>query len=156
MRLNPATVRAFALGILGALLLSGAAGAAEVRVMISGGLTPAYKVLVPEFVRRVLQDRVGGDVTLFITEYLEGNPMQGKMVPRRIGFLADAELEFFELHTAADIEHSDQGWNAVEQFARKLHMEEAVVSACERNLHVWEHYLNGIAAAGDALSGRRR
>ena len=51
MRLNPATFRALALGILSALLLSGAAGAAEVRVMISGGLTPAYKVLVPEFER---------------------------------------------------------------------------------------------------------
>ena len=49
MRLKPATFRALALGILGALLLSAAAGAAEIRVMISGGLTPAYKVLVPEF-----------------------------------------------------------------------------------------------------------
>ncbi len=43
--------RAFALGIAGALLLAGAAGAAEVRVMISGGLTAAYKELVPEFER---------------------------------------------------------------------------------------------------------
>src|SRR5438445_8894802 len=51
MRLNPATFRALALGIIGALLLTGAAGAAEVRVMISGGLTAAYKALVPEFER---------------------------------------------------------------------------------------------------------
>ena len=28
---------------------------------------------------------------------------------------------------------------------RKLHMEDAAVAACERNLYVWEHYLNGIA-----------
>ena len=28
-------------------------------------------------------------------------------------------------------------------------MEDAVVEACERNLDVWEHYLNGIAAAGE-------
>jgi molybdate transport system substrate-binding protein len=34
-----------------ALYLSGAANAAEVRVMISGGLTAAYKTLVPEFER---------------------------------------------------------------------------------------------------------
>ena len=40
--------RALALGILGAFLL---AGAAEVRVMISGGLTAAHKALVPEFER---------------------------------------------------------------------------------------------------------
>jgi pyrroloquinoline quinone (PQQ) biosynthesis protein C len=64
--------------------------------------------------------------------------------------LESHELEFFELHSEADVEHSDTGWRAVEKFARKLHMEDAAVAACERNLHVWEHYLNGIAAAGDA------
>jgi len=69
--------------------------------------------------------------------------------------LAEDELEFFDLHTEADIEHSDMGWKAVERFARKLHMEDAVVAACERNLYVWEHYLNGIAAAGDALEQGR-
>jgi pyrroloquinoline quinone (PQQ) biosynthesis protein C len=65
--------------------------------------------------------------------------------------LSDEELDFFELHEQADIEHSNQGWKAVERFARELHMEDAVVSACERNLHVWEHYLNGMAVAGDKL-----
>ncbi|HXL75227.1 MAG TPA: hypothetical protein VN967_05170, partial [Burkholderiales bacterium] len=59
-------------------------------------------------------------------------------------------LEFFELHTEADIEHSNTGWRAVEKFARQLRMEDAAVKACERNLYVWEHYLNGIAEAGDA------
>src|SRR3954447_14490988 len=43
--------RAFALGIAGLLLLASGASAAEVRVMISGGLTAAYKELVPEFER---------------------------------------------------------------------------------------------------------
>ena len=69
---------------------------------------------------------------------------------RRLFKLSDEELDFFALHTEADIEHSDAGWRAVEKFARKLRMEDAAVAACERNLHVWEHYLNGIAAAGDA------
>jgi pyrroloquinoline quinone (PQQ) biosynthesis protein C len=69
--------------------------------------------------------------------------------------LNDAALDFFELHTEADVEHSNTGWRAVEKFAKKLHMEDAVVTACERNLYVWEHYLNGIAAAGDAY-GRRK
>ena len=50
MRLS-INLRALALGILSASLLSGAASAAEVRVMISGGLTAAYKALVPEFER---------------------------------------------------------------------------------------------------------
>jgi molybdate transport system substrate-binding protein len=44
-------LRAFLLGLAGALLLSGAADAAEVRVMISGGMTAAYNALVPEFER---------------------------------------------------------------------------------------------------------
>lgn len=44
-------LRALALGFAAALYLSGAASAAEVQVMISGGLTAAYKVLVPEFER---------------------------------------------------------------------------------------------------------
>ena len=68
----------------------------------------------------------------------------------RLFGLSQDELEFFELHTEADIEHSNTGWRAVEKFARKLRMEDAAVKACESNLFVWEHYLNGIAAAGDA------
>jgi molybdate transport system substrate-binding protein len=47
----PAKFRALALGFAAALSLAGAANAAEVRVMISGGLTAAYKELVPEFER---------------------------------------------------------------------------------------------------------
>ena len=46
-----------ALGFAAALLLTGAASAAEVRVMIPGGLTAAYKELVPEF-ERVTGNRV--------------------------------------------------------------------------------------------------
>jgi molybdate transport system substrate-binding protein len=44
--------RALALGVATALLLTASATAAEVRVMISGGLTAAYKELVPEFERQ--------------------------------------------------------------------------------------------------------
>jgi molybdate transport system substrate-binding protein len=49
MKSIPLKFRALALGLAGALLLTGSAGAAEVRVMISGGLTAAYQALVPEF-----------------------------------------------------------------------------------------------------------
>ncbi len=73
----------------------------------------------------------------------------------RLFKLSDEELDFFELHSEADVEHSNTGWRAVEKFAKKLHMEDAAVTACERNLYVWEHYLNGMAAAGDAY-GRRK
>ncbi len=43
--------RTFVFGLFSVLLLAGVASAAEVRVMISGGLTAAYKELVPEFER---------------------------------------------------------------------------------------------------------
>jgi len=91
-------------------------------------------------------------------------PGYGKGLFRKVGWfglerhrwgklfkLTDEDLDFFELHEQADIEHSNQGWKAVERFAKELHMEDAVVAACERNLHVWEHYLNGMAVAGDRL-----
>ena len=51
MRRISANLRKLVLGIAGALLLAGSANAAEVRVMISGGLTAAYKALIPEFER---------------------------------------------------------------------------------------------------------
>lgn len=68
--------------------------------------------------------------------------------------LNDEQLDFFELHEQADIEHSDMGWQAVAKFAEQYGLEDAAVAACEVNLHVWEHYLNGIAEAGDALDKR--
>ncbi|MCS6850126.1 MAG: helix-hairpin-helix domain-containing protein [Gemmataceae bacterium] len=61
-----------------------------------------YQVLVPEFVRRRLQGRVGEEVTLHTSHFLEGNPMQGRLVPRLIGFLSEAELEFFDLFCTVD------------------------------------------------------
>jgi molybdate transport system substrate-binding protein len=47
-----ANVRSLALGLAATLWLAGSAGAAEVRVMISGGLSAAYNALVPEFERQ--------------------------------------------------------------------------------------------------------
>jgi molybdate transport system substrate-binding protein len=53
LSINIRNVRALVLGLVlglaGALLLTGSASAAEVRVMISGGLSAAYNALVPEF-----------------------------------------------------------------------------------------------------------
>jgi molybdate transport system substrate-binding protein len=44
-----ANLRTLALGVAAALWLAGSAHAAEVHVMISGGLSAAYSALVPEF-----------------------------------------------------------------------------------------------------------
>ena len=64
--------------------------------------------------------------------------------------LNEGQLEFFEIHGPADIEHSNLGWSNVAKYAKELSMEDQVVRACRENLVVWENYLNGIGAAGDA------
>lgn len=61
-----------------------------------------YQVLIPEFVRRQVQTRTGSEVTFHILEYIEGNQNSNRMVPRRIGFLAESELDFFELFCTVD------------------------------------------------------
>ncbi len=61
-----------------------------------------YEVLIPEFTRRHLQEQIGKEISLHTIEYLEGNPMQGRMTPRLIGFLNGIEREFFELFCQVD------------------------------------------------------
>jgi molybdate transport system substrate-binding protein len=51
MRSTSTNIRRLALAIAGVLWFTGTAAAAEIRVMISGGLTAAYNALVPEFER---------------------------------------------------------------------------------------------------------
>lgn len=65
--------------------------------------------------------------------------------------LPNDDLDFFELHEAADIAHSNLGWQTIAERAERLGMTDQVVHACRLNLLVWENYLNGIAAGGDAL-----
>ncbi|HWA97462.1 MAG TPA: Holliday junction branch migration protein RuvA [Pirellulales bacterium] len=61
-----------------------------------------YEVRIPEFTRRHLQGRLGETISLHTIEYLEGNPMQGRLTPRIIGFLNEAEREFFDLICSVD------------------------------------------------------
>jgi Holliday junction DNA helicase RuvA len=61
-----------------------------------------YEILIPEFARRNLQDRLGREVSLHTVEYLEGNAMQGRLTPRLVGFLNPVEREFFELFCEVD------------------------------------------------------
>lgn len=51
MKARSIVAKAVALVVVGALLLAGAAYGAEVKVMISGGFSAAYRVLIPEFER---------------------------------------------------------------------------------------------------------
>ena len=61
-----------------------------------------YEILIPELVRRQLQNRLTSEISLHTIEYLEGNPMQGRLTPRLIGFLSQVEREFFELFCSVD------------------------------------------------------
>lgn len=71
----------------------------EVRLQIG---PMEHQVLVPEFVRRHIQGKIGQELTLYTSQYFEGNPMQGRVVPRLIGFVHEAELDFFELFCTVD------------------------------------------------------
>lgn len=66
----------------------------EVRVQIGPF---EYQVLVPEMVRRIIQMQTGNEITLHVTEYLEGNSGGNRFVPRRLGFLTESDVEFFDL-----------------------------------------------------------
>ena len=71
----------------------------EVRVQVGPF---EYQVLVPEAVRRQVQTRTGQDVTFHLTEYLEGGQNASRLIPRRIGFLHESELDFFDLFCTVD------------------------------------------------------
>jgi len=55
-----------------------------------------YEVLIPEYTRRHLQSDLGKTVSLHTIYSLDGNP-QGKITPLLIGFLTEAERQFFEM-----------------------------------------------------------
>ncbi|MDP6444933.1 MAG: Holliday junction branch migration protein RuvA [Pirellulaceae bacterium] len=61
-----------------------------------------YEVLVPDSSRRRLQERIGEEVSLHTIDYVEGNPTQGRLTPRLVGFTDEVEREFFELFCSVD------------------------------------------------------
>jgi holliday junction DNA helicase RuvA len=61
-----------------------------------------YLVMVPEFVSRRMQRSIGEVVALHTIEYLEGNPAQGRLTPRIVGFQSEAERDFFEQFCSVD------------------------------------------------------
>jgi Holliday junction DNA helicase RuvA len=71
----------------------------EVRLQV-GPLE--YAVLVPEFVRRAVQMRLGKELSFHTMHFLDGDPSRGRVIPRLVGFLHEVELEFFELFCTVD------------------------------------------------------
>jgi Holliday junction DNA helicase RuvA len=110
----------------------------EVRLQV-GALE--YQVLVPEFVRRQVQTRSGQDVTLHTSHFLDGNPMQGRVVPRLLGFLSEFELEFFELFCTVDKVGTRK---AIKALVRPV---KEIADAIQRQDSKWLTTLPGIGAA---------
>jgi pyrroloquinoline quinone (PQQ) biosynthesis protein C len=74
---------------------------------------------------------------------------------RELFGLADDQLAFWGIHSEADVEHSNLGWQTVARYAEELKMEDQVVEACRINLVVWENYFNGIGDAAEALAAEK-
>jgi Holliday junction DNA helicase RuvA len=110
----------------------------EVRLQV-GGLE--YQVLVPEFVRRSVQGLLGKEVTLHTSHYMDGNPMQGKVVPRLVGFLSEAELDFFELFCTVDKVGTRKALKALVRPVKEI------ADAIQRQDSKWLTTLPGVGAA---------
>jgi Holliday junction DNA helicase RuvA len=110
----------------------------EVRLQV-GALE--YQVLVPEFVRRNLQTKLGQEVSLSTVHFFEGNPMQGKVVPRLIGFLSETEQDFFDLFCTVDKVGTRKALKALVRPIREI------ANAIQRQDSKWLTTLPGVGAA---------
>ena len=100
-----------------------------------------YQVLVPEFIRRALQHKQGEEITLYTSHYLDGNPAHGRMIPRLIGFLAEAEQDFFDLFCTVDKVGVRK---AMKAFVRPI---KEIADAIQRQDNKWLTTLPGIGSA---------
>jgi Holliday junction DNA helicase RuvA len=110
----------------------------EVRLQV-GPLE--YQVLVPEFVRRVLQNRLGDEITLYTSQYFESNQTQSRMVPRLLGFLHESEQDFFDLFCTVDKVGTRK---AMKAFVRPV---KEIADAIQRQDSKWLTSLPGIGPA---------
>src|SRR5438132_1081858 len=110
----------------------------EVRLQV-GALE--YAVQVPEFVRRAVQGRIGHEITLHTCHYFDGNPMQGRVVPRLIGFGTEADLEFFDLFCTVEKIGARKALKALVRPVREI------ADAIQRQDVKWLTTLPGVGAA---------
>lgn len=110
----------------------------EVRLQVGAF---EYAVLVPEFIRRKVQASLGQELTFHTSHYFDGNPMQGKVVPRLLGFLSEAELEFFDLFCTVDKVGTRK---ALKAFVRPIR---EIADAIQRQDTKWLTTLPGVGGA---------
>src|SRR4051812_31514335 len=109
----------------------------EVRLQV-GALE--YQVLVRESVRRSVQGGVGKELTLHTSHYLDGNPAQGRVVPRLVGFTTEVELDFFELFCTVDKVGTRKALKALVRPVKE------VADAIQRQDSKWLTTLPGVGA----------
>ncbi len=97
-----------------------------------------YSVMVPEYLRRTIQTKTDAEITLHISEYLEGSQMSNRMIPRKIGFLSELELEFFDLFCTVDKIGSRKALKALGRPIREI------AEAIQRSDAKWLTTLAGI------------
>ncbi len=110
----------------------------EVRLQVAA---LEYQVLVAEFVRRRMQSMIGQEVTLYTSHYLDGNPMQGRVVPRLIGFASEPELDFFELFCTVDKVGTKKALKALVRPVKEI------ADAIQRQDSKWMTTLPGVGPA---------
>jgi len=69
----------------------------EALVLEQGGVS--YEILVPASAIPELHGRIDQELTVFTILYLEGNPAASHLIPRLIGFLTQADRDFFNIFT---------------------------------------------------------
>jgi Holliday junction DNA helicase RuvA len=110
----------------------------EVRLQIGAF---EYQVMVPEYLRRVLQHKLGQELTLHTMHYFDGDPSRGKVVPRLVGFLSESDLDFFELFCTVDGVGTRKALKALVRPAKE------VADAIQRQDSKWLTSLPGVGAS---------
>lgn len=55
----------------------------------------SYEIMLPSCCVNALAGKIGSDIVLCTMEYYEGTPAGGNLVPRIVGFLTEADKDFF-------------------------------------------------------------
>jgi Holliday junction DNA helicase RuvA len=100
-----------------------------------------YQLLVAEAVRRSIQMRIGEEITFHISEYFEGNSGGNRFIPRLIGFITEAELDFFDLFCTVEKIGVKKALKAMARPVREI------ADAISRQDVKWLSTLPGIGAA---------
>lgn len=104
-----------------------------------------YEVLITDYTRRQLQSELNKEISLHTIQYFDGNPMQGRMSPRLLGFLSETEREFFDLFCSVDGVGSKKALRAMVRPVKEI------ASAIEdQNVKM----LSGLPGIGPAMAER--